>query len=274
MSKAVRIGEIVDNDAIEIGQLYQKAGHSLVDSVKYQIECGQRLTAKKATTRHGQWLPWLDSNLGVLGFSARTTATRLMKVAKANNASTHHLETSEALQISRQAWGNNTTRGTTGTGENEWYTPTEYIDLAREVLDGIDLDPASSDKAQDRVEAIGYYTLDNDGLAHEWHGRIWLNPPYAQPHIANFVSKLVAERSAGHIAAAIMLTHNYTDTSWFHEAMEEAAAVCFTRGRIAFEDAEGNKAAPTQGQAFFYFGDDVETFTLHFQEIGFVVVPA
>ena len=63
--------EIVDNDAIEIGELYQKAGRSLVDSVKYQIECGQRLTEKKATLKHGQWLAWLDSNLGVLGFSTR-----------------------------------------------------------------------------------------------------------------------------------------------------------------------------------------------------------
>ncbi len=47
-------GEIVDNDAIEIGQLYQKAGHSLVDSVKYSVECGHRLTGKKADLKHGQ----------------------------------------------------------------------------------------------------------------------------------------------------------------------------------------------------------------------------
>ncbi len=165
-------------------------------------------------------------------------------------------------------------RGASGTGENEWYTPAEYIEMAREVLGGIDVDPASSEAAQERVQAIGYFTRADDGLAHEWLGRIWLNPPYAQPAIAQFVSKMVAECRAGNVDAAIMLTHNYTDTAWFHEAMTEATAVCFTRGRIKFEDAEGNKAAPTQGQAFFYFGDDVETFTLHFQEIGFVVVPA
>ncbi len=55
--RAVSIaGEIVDNDAIEIGQLYQKAGHSLVDSVKYLIECGQRLAEKKAALEHGRWI--------------------------------------------------------------------------------------------------------------------------------------------------------------------------------------------------------------------------
>ena len=42
-------------------------------------------------------------------------------------------------------------RGASGTGENEWYTPARYIDMAREVLGGIDLDPASSDKVQERV---------------------------------------------------------------------------------------------------------------------------
>ena len=69
VSGAVHLtGEIVDNDAIEIGQLYQKAGHSLVDSVKYQIECGQRLTEKKVSMKHGQWAPWIQNNMAVLGF--------------------------------------------------------------------------------------------------------------------------------------------------------------------------------------------------------------
>ena len=72
----------------------------------------------------------------------RNTATRLMKAAT-NVPSTAHLEHDEAAQISRLTLGNGTTRGTTGTGENEWYTPAEYIEMAREVMGGIDLDPAS-----------------------------------------------------------------------------------------------------------------------------------
>jgi hypothetical protein len=45
--------------------------------------------------RHDGWPPWLEANAGVLGFSDRTTATRVMKAAKQNDALTHHLSGAE-----------------------------------------------------------------------------------------------------------------------------------------------------------------------------------
>ena len=165
-------------------------------------------------------------------------------------------------------------RATANSGDNEWYTPAEYIEAARHVLGEIDLDPASCDKAQELVKAARYFTKRDNGLEREWQGRVWLNPPYAQPSITHFVAKMVMERAAGRVEAAIMLTNNSADTAWFHEAAKTTDAICFTRGRVQFYKAAGGPSAPLQGQAFFYFGDDVETFTLRFQEIGFVVVPA
>jgi len=164
-------------------------------------------------------------------------------------------------------------RGASGTGENEWYTPHNLLELARDVLGDFDLDPASSVIAQEMVQAGEYFTVADNGLAHEWHGRIWLNPPYGQPLIAAFVSKMVAERRAGHVTAGIMLTHNYTDTAWFQEAAGVADAICFTRGRVKFYNAKGVVAAPTQGQAFMYFGDDRGRFAARFASIGFTVLP-
>jgi ParB family chromosome partitioning protein len=164
-------------------------------------------------------------------------------------------------------------RGTTGTGENEWFTPPQYLDMAREVMGGIDLDPASSDRAQEVVKAAKYFTKADDGLQHEWHGAVWLNPPYAQPHIANFVAKLVAECEAGRVSSAILLTHNYTDTAWFHEAAAVANGICFTRGRIKFYEPDGAVAAPTQGQAFFYYGKSLDRFLSVFAGVGFIVFP-
>ena len=159
-----------------------------------------------------------------------------------------------------------------GTGENEWYTPAVYIEAARAVMGGIDLDPASSEIANETVKAARFFDLNADGLAQEWHGAIYLNPPYSQPHIRMFCEKLVAEYDAGRVAEAIALTHNYTDTAWFHTLASNASAVCFTRGRIGFLDPVGKKAAPTQGQAFSYFGKSVAAFAERFREFGIVLV--
>lgn len=162
-------------------------------------------------------------------------------------------------------------RGTFGTGENEWYTPDEHIALARLVMGSIDLDPASSRVANQAVKATQFFSQETNGLEKEWAGNVWLNPPYAQPAIAHFADKMVAEWESGRVTAAIVLTHNYTDTAWFQKLAHAATAMCFTRGRVRFVSPTGELAAPTQGQAFFYFGHDVDAFASSFAEVGFVV---
>ena len=82
---------------------------------------------------------------------------------------------------------------TSFTGNNQWFTPDEYIELARDVLGTIDLDPATHALAQERVKAAKFFTEDDDGLTQEWRGRVWLNPPYSQPDIGLFVDKLIDE---------------------------------------------------------------------------------
>jgi len=156
------------------------------------------------------------------------------------------------------------------TGENEWYTPIEYIEAAREVLGCIDLDPASSEFGQRRVLAQDFYTKETDGLTKEWTGNIWLNPPYSQPSISQFIEKAVLEWDEGRIKKAIILTHNYTDTAWFHIAESRAKNLCFTRGRIKFESSDGKIAAPTQGQCFFYYGNNGNKFKEVFIKYGFI----
>ena len=160
-----------------------------------------------------------------------------------------------------------------GTGENEWYTPPEWIELARNVMGAFDLDPASSEMAQRRIRAGKYFAIDDDGLNQEWSGRVWLNPPYSQPAISLFVEKLVCSYRKGSVTEAILLTHNYTDTAWFQLAAADADSICFPRGRVAFLSPTGEKAAPTQGQAFFYYGIRPKIFLEVFGPVGFAVTP-
>ena len=156
------------------------------------------------------------------------------------------------------------------TGDNEWYTPTDYIEAAREVMGTIDLDPASTEFGQKKVKAKTFYTKENDGLKQEWKGNVWLNPPYAQPFIAQFIHKAMFEWYQNHISQMIILTHNYTDTEWFHEAEFQAKLLCFTKGRIRFEKSDGTLASPTQGQCFFYYGNNHKGFKEVFKQFGFI----
>jgi phage N-6-adenine-methyltransferase len=161
------------------------------------------------------------------------------------------------------------------TGNVEWYTPEEHIERARRVMGGIDLDPATCAAAQARVGATTFFTEEDDGLMKEWTGRVWLNPPYSQPAIQQFVEKLVEEKSAGRVSEAILLVNNSTDTAWFQIAAGCADAVCWPKGRIRFVTPTGAQAgSPAMGQAFLYFGDKTGRFAREYSSTGFVTIPA
>ena len=72
----------------------------------------------------------------------------------------------------------------TSSESNEYYTPARYTDAARLVMGGIDIDPASCEIAQGWIKAAICYDQTEDGFQKDWHGRLWLNPPYGQASLA------------------------------------------------------------------------------------------
>lgn len=156
-------------------------------------------------------------------------------------------------------------------GENEWYTPQEYIEAAREVMGSIDLDPASCETAQANVKARRFFTVDDDGLSRKWDGNVWLNPPYGKDVIGLFACKVVDE--SRRFEQAVVLVNNATDTAWFHQLASVASAVCFIRGRVKFLDKSGKPAnTPVQGQAVLYIGHDSMKFRSVFSRFGLVAL--
>jgi len=154
------------------------------------------------------------------------------------------------------------------TGENEWYTPPEYIESANKVMGDIDLDPASSDIANKIVNAAIYYSKDNDGLNKPWEGKVWMNPPYASDLIKKFAVKFASHVIDNEITEGIALVNNATETIWFKALIDCASAVVFTTGRVKFLDPQGNPGAPLQGQAIIYCGENANKFLIEFRKFG------
>lgn len=153
-------------------------------------------------------------------------------------------------------------------GNNEWYTPPEYINAAVEVMGGIDLDPATSEAANAVVGAACLFTAEDNGLLRHWQGRVWMNPPYASELVGKFADKLALHATAGDVSEAIVLVNNATETAWFHTLAGVASAVVFPRGRVRFWEPGGAISAPLQGQAVIYIGPSPDRFLAAFRRFG------
>ena len=167
---------------------------------------------------------------------------------------------------------------------NEWYTPSRYIEAARAVMGGIDLDPASCLKAQETVKATEWHGEPYDGLLMPWWGRVWMNPPYGRrngkSNQAVWTERAVAAANDGEVDQAILLVNSETSCAWFQSLW--GYPICFTDHRIRFIDANGvEQRSPTQGNAFIYipdyltpgYEDSVSRFVDAFTEFGHVVRP-
>lgn len=156
----------------------------------------------------------------------------------------------------------------------EWYTPALYIEAVRRVLGGIDIDPASCELANRTVKATRFFSQEENGLSHDWPGRVFLNPPYGKAGgLSNqqiWSHKLIEQYQAGITTEAILLVNAATGEKWFDPLW--SFSLCFSR-RIKFYTAEGKPEQPTHGNVFIYMGPNVDRFISVFSEIG-PVIPA
>ncbi len=155
---------------------------------------------------------------------------------------------------------------------NEWYSPPWVIEMARQVLGKIDLDPASNDLAQTWIKSATYYTATNNGLSQPWVGTVWLNPPYTRQENL-WVSKVIDEYQSGRMTAAIILM-NQSGAGW-HKRLKRHMHWCEVTKRIAFINSKGEPMkSPPRYNSFFYLGPTPELFSQVFSPIGDIYPPA
>lgn len=153
----------------------------------------------------------------------------------------------------------------------EWYTPAWIIELTRETMGGIDLDPASSERAQQTVKAARYYTRADDGYWKPWNGRVWLNPPFDDT--PRWVRRLAAAYADGDVDQAVLLANSAPGYNWW-EDLYRAYPVCLLRDRVCFSREDGTVGgAAKKGTTIAYFGKKLERFTSVWSPYGRVLYP-
>ena len=145
----------------------------------------------------------------------------------------------------------------------QWYTPPHIIERVRRSLGSIELDPCA--EPEKTVPALNHFTEQDDGLSREWHGTVYMNPPYGKGDkgIVPWIKKLLEEYESGRVTAALALVPSRTDTAWF--TMLRDYPRCFIRGRLKFSGYHNSASFPS---AAFYLGDDEAAFIRAFEDLG------
>lgn len=157
----------------------------------------------------------------------------------------------------------------------EWYTPAPYVEAVRELFGGtIDLDPASCEFANNTIRAVRYFTKDDNGLNLEWHGRVWLNPPYGRDEDGSrqetWSRYLINQYKSGKCTEAVLLVIAAPGNKWFSPLWE--FPICFPDHRIRFYGENGGPSMPTHSNAFVYLGKKLKEFYNIFSKFGVIAV--
>ena len=121
----------------------------------------------------------------------------------------------------------------------EWGTPKRYVLPLSDAIGGFDLDPASG--AEPVPYAETKYTEEDNGLAKEWFGHVWLNPPYSRQDNPAWAEKTYEE--APNCESITALVPASTSESWWQTYYSEADVFCFIDGRINFLGAGEERAS-------------------------------
>ena len=163
----------------------------------------------------------------------------------------------------------------------DWQTPDKYLEAARAVLGVIELDPASSQGAQERIKAKEFYTRHDSCLDHAWKGKVWMNPAYTL--LPDMTDILIRAYRSGDVSEALFMTHTSAIWElWFQVALNACEAACFVNELVQWHPGHKDEltlsglakaANPTydeRGTVIFYFGKNLDKFKEHFEQFGVI----
>ena len=118
-----------------------------------------------------------------------------------------------------------------------WATPQDFFDELNNEFN-FDLDVCANDE---NAKCAKYYTAENDGLAQDWKGTCWMNPPYGR-EIGKWMRKAYESSRGG--ATVVCLVPARTDTRWWHDYATNGE-IRFIKGRLKFGDQKNSAPFPS-----------------------------
>jgi phage N-6-adenine-methyltransferase len=143
---------------------------------------------------------------------------------------------------------------------DEWSSPQELVEPLDAAVGGFDLDPCSG--AENSPFAAETYTEADDGLAQEWFGTVWVNPPYSE------MSAWTEKATTADADVVYYLCKGDSSTEWWQQAIEAADALCCIDHRLSFGD--GGNSAPFASH-IFVFGEPSQAAIEELQNHGAVL---
>ena len=126
---------------------------------------------------------------------------------------------------------------------DNWYTPKWIFDaLAVE----FDLDVCSPVGGTGLVPAKRFYSIEDDALQQEWHGFVFMNPPFSNP--TPFVDKFIE-----HNNGICLLT--MAKAKWFHKLWNANALIIPLPVNLRFVRPEGGEDQIMHNTALFGLGN-------------------
>jgi hypothetical protein len=127
---------------------------------------------------------------------------------------------------------------------NDYYTPAEVF----EKLDlEFDLDVCAPEIKPDWIKAKRHFWIELDGLAQEWEGRVWMNPPYSAAN--PWHEKFLAHRNG---VALVQVSRNKS----FRKLWDEADAVLLMPHNFKFVRPDGSLKEIFMPVALIAMGQD------------------
>ena len=121
-------------------------------------------------------------------------------------------------------------------GTHDWLTPPDIV----RALGEFDLDPCAAMNQPWQTASL-MIAPPHNGLDAEWHGRVWLNPPYGA-HTAAWLRRLADHGDGVALVFARTETEMFTRWVWPH-----ADALLFMAKRPHFHRPDGTRAKGNSG---------------------------